>query len=336
MSINTKIVPPMIIAEFGSVHDGSFGNACKLIEAAATAGADVVKFQTHIPEAESLESAPSPKYFNSESRFEYFRRTGFTESQWKELKDKCLSCGVKFLSSPFSLEAVDLLEKVGVDLYKVPSGEVTNTPLLERLSLTGKPVLLSSGMSDYSELDIAVSILERNNHLVVMQCTSEYPCPPEKVGLNVIKELADRYGHATGFSDHTLGCAASFAAAALGTLVVEKHFTFSKLMYGSDAAHSMEPDEFTVFTKGLRDIWQMLDSPVDKNDIQSFAEMKKIFQKSIVTAKPLNKGHVLIYEDMAFKKPGDGIPASAWRDIAGLVVSRPLEINHKITREDFI
>ncbi len=327
---------PLIIAELGSVHDGSFGNACKLIEAAALAGADVVKFQTHIPEAETLENAPSPKYFSSESRFDYFRRTGFTEVQWQELKNKCVNCGVKFLSSPFSLEAVDLLERVGVDLYKVPSGEVTNTPLLEKLALTGKPVLLSSGMSDFSELDTAVRILEKNNHLVVMQCTSEYPCPPEKVGLNVIKELADRYGHATGFSDHTLGCAASFAAAALGTLVVEKHFTFSKLMYGSDAAHSMEPDEFTVFTKGLRDIWQMLDSPVDKNDIQSFAEMKKIFQKSIVTAKPLNKGHVLIYEDMAFKKPGDGIPASAWRDIAGLVVSRPLEINHKITREDFI
>lgn len=326
----------MIIAEFGSVHDGSYGNACKLIEAAAAAGADVVKFQTHIPEAESLESAPSPKYFNSESRFDYFRRTGFSEMQWKELKNKSLSCGVKFLSSPFSIEAVDLLERVGVDLYKIPSGEVTNTPLLERISLTGKPVLLSSGMSDYSELDAAVSILERNNHLVVMQCTSEYPCPPEKVGLNVIKELTDRYGHATGFSDHTLGCAASFAAAALGALVVEKHFTFSKLMYGSDAAHSMEPDEFAVFTKGLRDIWQMLNSPVDKNDLQCFVEMKKIFQKSIVTAKFLNEGHLLSIEDLAFKKPGDGIPAADWPSVIGRKLSRQLELNHKLTREDFI
>jgi len=331
-----NIIDNLIIAEFGSVHDGSFGNACKLIEAAAAAGANVVKFQTHIPEAESLESAPSPKYFNSESRFDYFKRTGFTETQWKELKDKSLSCGVKFLSSPFSIEAVDLLERVGVDLYKIPSGEVTNTPLLERISLTGKPVLLSSGMSDFSELDAAVSILERKNHLVVMQCTSEYPCPPKKVGLNVIKELADRYGHATGFSDHTLGCAASFAAAALGAIVVEKHFTFSKLMYGSDAAHSMEPEEFAVFTKGLRDIWQMLDSPVDKNDIESFAEMKKIFQKSIVTAKSLSKNHLLSIEDLAFKKPGDGIPASDWPSVIGRKLSRQVGLNHKLTREDFI
>lgn len=145
----------LIIAEIGSVHDGSFGNAIQLIKAAAECGADVVKFQTHIAEAETLKNAPLPPYFKGEPRYEYFKRTGFDEGQWKGLKDECEANNVMFLSSPFSLEAVDLLEKIGADMYKVPSGETTNTPLLERLASTGKPVMLSTGMSDWSEIDRA-------------------------------------------------------------------------------------------------------------------------------------------------------------------------------------
>jgi N,N'-diacetyllegionaminate synthase len=336
MNINSTFSLPLIIAEFGSVHDGSFGNACKLIEAAAASGADVVKFQTHIAEAETLADAPSPSYFNQESRFDYFKRTGFSKQQWIELKNKCISSKVKFLSSPFSIEAVDLLESIGVDFYKVPSGEVTNTPLLERIALTGKPVFLSSGMSDFSELDIAVKILEKNNQLVVMQCTSEYPCPPEKVGLNVIKELSLRYGHVTGFSDHTLDNSAAFAAAALGAVVIEKHFTFSKLMYGSDAAHSMEPEDFTIFTKGLKDIWKMIDSPVDKNNSTEFSEMKKIFQKSIVINKDLICGHILKFDDLDFKKPGTGISANQWQDVVGKRINKELKKNNLLRKEDII
>ena len=334
--MSNEIVIPMIIAEFGSVHDGSFGNACKLIEAAAASGADVVKFQTHIPEAETLRNAPSPKYFKGEPRFEYFERTGFTETQWVELKKKCDECGVSFLSSPFSLEAVELLERVGVNLYKIPSGEVTNTPLLERVAQTKKPVLLSSGMSDYSELDRAVKILKNGGPLIVMQCTSEYPCPPEKVGLNVISELKSRYKTTIGFSDHTLGNAASFAAAALGADVIEKHFTFSRLMYGSDAINSMEPDEFLIFSQGLKDIWTMLNANVDKNDISPYFEMKQIFEKSIVTAIPLQEGHLIALNDLAFKKPGNGIPASEWPKLIGRKINKNLSQNHQISQNDLL
>src|SRR5687767_13471245 len=149
-----------IIAEIGSVHDGSFGNALRLIDAAAEAGADAVKFQTHIAEAESLPNAPAPSYFSDEPRMAYFRRTGFTPDQWSRLARHAESAGVTFLSSPFSIEAVDLLEAVGMSAYKVPSGEVTNLPLLERIAKTGKPALLSSGMSDWGELDAAVAILK--------------------------------------------------------------------------------------------------------------------------------------------------------------------------------
>jgi sialic acid synthase SpsE len=323
-----------IIAEIGSVHDGSFGNACRLIDAVAASGADTAKFQTHIAEAESLPDAPSPPYFKGEPRVDYFRRTAFTNDQWRALKTHCADAGVTFLSSPFSLEAVDLLEDVGVDSYKIPSGEVTNVPLLERVALTGKPVLLSSGMSDWAELDRAVEALRGGGPLTVMQCTTMYPCPPESAGLNVIAEMHARYGLPVGFSDHTLGSAAAFAAAALGAEVVEKHFTFSRLMYGSDAANAMEPNDFRAFSEGLRAIWAMQAHPVDKDDLAPFREMKRIFEKSVVTAGPIAGGQVLERKDLVFLKPGDGISAAEYRTVIGRRARKSLPMHHKISEED--
>ena len=198
----------MIIAEIGSVHDGSFGNAQMLIELAAKCGADCVKFQTHISNAESLPSAPNPDYFRDESRIEYFDRTSFTKDQWANLKQTADEYNILFLSSPFSVEAVDFLEEVGVFAYKIPSGEVTNLPFLEKIALIGKPVFLSSGMSDWNELDEAVKVLKECD-LTVLQCSSIYPCPSERVGLNVITEMKKRYQCRVGFSDHTTGMAAA-------------------------------------------------------------------------------------------------------------------------------
>ena len=323
-----------IIAEIGSVHDGSFGNAQRLIDAAAEAGADAVKFQTHIAEAESLPDAPSPGYFSDEPRIAYFRRTGFSPEQWKKLARHAEAAKVAFLSSPFSLEAVDLLEDVGVAAYKIPSGEVTNLPLLERIASTGKPALLSSGMSDWRELDQAVAVLKPAGGLTVLQCSSAYPCAPEQVGLNVLAEMKARYGTAIGFSDHTLGFAAAVAAAALGATVIEKHFTFSRLMYGSDAKHSMEPADFRAFCQALRDVWRMRASPVDKDDVRGYADMKRIFQKSVVTARPLKAGTVLARDMLAFKKPGDGIPASSYQSILGKTLRRDVDADHKLSGED--
>lgn len=323
----------LIIAEIGSVHDGSFGNAVKLIEAAAAAGADAAKFQTHIAAAETTRDAPMPSYFKGEPRYEYFERTGFTRGQWRELKSACDANEVMFLSSPFSLEAVDLLEDVGVGTYKIPSGEVTNIPLLEKVRQTGKPVLLSSGMSDWTELDAAMAAL-KGAPVTILQCTSAYPCKPEEVGLNVIGEMAARYGVPVGFSDHTMGHAASFAAAAMGATVIEKHFTYSRLMYGSDAKHSMEPEEFAIFSQGLRDIWKMRASPVDKADASAYAEMKRIFQKSVVLQTDLKAGAVLALTDLAFKKPGDGIPAGRYSEVVGRKLTRDLGADHKLAWDD--
>lgn len=312
----------LIIAEIGSVHDGSFGNAVNLIKLASECGANAVKFQTHIAEAESILDAPSPSYFKSENRIDYFKRTSFNMQQWLKLKEIATDSGVLFLSSPFSLEAVDLLEEINIEVYKIPSGEVTNLPLLEKISNLEKPVFLSSGMSNFDELDIAYEIFSGKCDLTIMQCSSSYPCANENVGLNVISEIKDRYKCKVGYSDHTLGFAAPIAAAALGAVVIEKHFAFSNRMYGSDAIHSMEPHDFKILSKSINDVWEIMGNPVDKSIFDQYKEMKNIFQKSIVVAFDLCKGVTINMDNIKFKKPGTGIPAGKYREILGKTLLR--------------
>ncbi len=325
-----------IIAEVGSVHDGSFGNACKLVEAAAAARADAVKFQTHIAAAETLRDAPAPPYFQHEPRFEYFMRTAFSRQQWQQLKAHCEAHAVEFISSPFSIAAVELLEEVGVGRYKVGSGETTNLPMLEVIARTGKPVILSSGMSSWSELDAAVEAIRRHHdRLTLLQCTSEYPCSAEQVGLNVMLEMRARYGVPVGLSDHTLTNYAAFAAVALGAAVIEKHFTFSRLMYGSDARHSLEPEEFAELVRGVRAIEAMLAHPVDKDAMAArLRPMKEIFEKSVVTVVDIPAGTVLDRSMLAVKKPGTGIPARRLEEMIGRVARSDIPADSLLREED--
>ncbi len=324
-----------IIAEVGSVHDGSFGNAHKLVELAAECGADAVKFQTHLAAAETLRNAPMPPYFNGEPRFDYFERTGFSLAQWQALEAHARQSGIEFISSPFSIEAVELLEQVGVHRYKIPSGEVTNLPMLDAIGRTGKQVLLSSGMSSWAELDAAVATLKRHHRdIVVLQCTSAYPCPNERVGLNIIGEMAARWGLPVGYSDHTHDNHAAFAAVALGAVVVEKHLTFSRRMYGSDAVNASEPDQFRDLVKGLRAIAAMRAHPVDKDDLAPYRDMKRIFEKSIVAAVDIPAGAVIAPAMVAMKKPGDGLPASRLADVIGRPARRPIAIDTMIALSD--
>lgn len=326
----------LIIAEVGSVHDGSFGNAQKLIEAAAACGVDAVKFQTHVAEAETLRDAPMPSYFKGEPRYEYFQRTGFSFEQWRTLKELCEKQGVAFISSPFSNEAVELLEAIGVAQYKVGSGEVTNLPMLDLIGQTGKPVLLSSGMSTWAELDEAMNTL-RHHHdrITVLQCTSEYPCPYEEVGLNVMLDMKARYSVPVGLSDHTLTPYASLAAVTLGASVIEKHFTFSRLMYGSDARHSLEPNELRDLVAGIRAIDTMQANPVDKDQIASgMSEMKAIFEKSLVAARPIAANTRITRDMLAIKKPGTGIPARRLSNIIGMRATRDIPADTLLREED--
>jgi N,N'-diacetyllegionaminate synthase len=304
-----------VIAEAGMNHDGSLGNAIRLAEVAAESGADAVKFQLHDSAAESTRDAPSPSYFMRESRWEYFQRTAFTDEQWRTLKEACERAGIEFVCAPFSIEALERLERLGVGRYKIGSGEVTNLELVRSAAATGKPVLLSSGMSSWDELDTAVEAA--GEHVTVLQCTSAYPTPPERVGLNLLGELRRRYGKPVGLSDHTLGPYAAFAAVALGAEVIEKHFTLSREMYGPDAALALEPHELEELVDGIREIEQMLSSPVDKNDLEPYAEMKRVFEKSVVSTREIPAGVVIEREMLAAKKPGTGIPARRLAEVVG-------------------
>ena len=320
-----------VIAEAGMNHDGSLGNAIRTAEVAAECGADAIKFQLHDAAAETTRDAPSPPYFEHETRWEYFERTAFTDEQWHTLKQACDHAQIEFLCSVFSLEAVERLEQIGVQRYKIGSGEVSNIELVRRVAETGKPVLLTSGMSSWAELDAAVAAA--GDDVTVLQCTSEYPTPPERVGLNVLDELRERYGKPVGFSDHTIGNYAAFAAVALGAVVVEKHFALSKNLYGPDAAFSMEPDELEDLVEGIRDIETMLASPVDKDDLAPVAEMKRVFEKSVVTVADVSAGATFERSMLAAKKPGTGIPAARIDDVVGRRAVRDLPADTVVTEE---
>ncbi len=231
-----------VIAEVGQSHDGSLGLAHAYIDAVATTGADAIKFQTHIADAESTPAETGRVKFSpkDESRYEYWKRTEFTESEWLGLKYHADDRGLVFLSSPFSPQAVDMLDRVGVPAWKIPSSEIGNIPLLEHCASTEKPMILSSGMSEYEELDVAMGIAKKNgNPVAIMQCTSIYPCPAEKIGINLIHDLSRRYKVLVGFSDHSGKIYPSLAAMALGAGIVEVHVTLSRDMYGAEVSSSV-------------------------------------------------------------------------------------------------
>jgi sialic acid synthase SpsE len=326
-----------IIAEIGNTHEGSVGLAKQFIKAASQCGVDAVKLQTHIFHAESLASAPNPPYFKDETRKQYFERTAFTIEQYRVLKKFAEEeCGVEFFSSPFSIEAVDLLVELGVKTLKIPSGEVSNIPMLRHIAeTTDATIILSSGMSSWAELDEAVDIFKGKNELIILQCTSEYPCQPENTGLNVMTAIQAKYGCPVGFSDHTLGIGIPIAAVVLGASVIEKHFTLSKLMYGSDAMNSTEPAEFTQLVEAVRAVDVALAAKVDKDEkVKKLNGMKTIFEKSIVAKQRLYKGHVITLNDLAYKKPGTGIPASRYLDLVGKELSIEVDEDYMFTFSD--
>lgn len=325
-----------IIAEVGSVHDGSFGLAAKLIEVATDCGADVVKFQVHLPEHETMKNAPMPTYFNEEDRYSYFERTGFTPEQWYLLKKYADSIGIEFMASAFSAEAVDLLDKIDVKFHKIASGEVTNLPMLERISESKTPVFLSSGMSDFAELTQAFEVLKTGGPVCVMQCSSTYPALPSQYGLNVLSELREMFGDPIGYSDHSEGVSAAISAVALGATCIEKHLTLSRKMYGSDASLAMEPDAFANLVKSIRDVHEAMENPVNKNDLSELKKMKEVFEKKIVLRRSVSKGDILQMEDLVFKKASGGIVACEYQNIIGKLLIHSLESEHVLTLSDVV
>jgi N-acetylneuraminate synthase len=326
------------MGEVGLAHDGSLGYAHAFIDEVARAGADAVKFQTHIAEAESTPSEPFRVAFSRQdaSRYDYWKRMEFTESQWRELAGHATDRGLVFLSSPFSVEAVELLTRVGMAMWKVPSGEIGSIALLDAMIATECPVLLSSGMSDLRELDAAVERVRRAGlPLAVLQCTTAYPCPPERVGLNMISHFRDRYNCFVGLSDHSGTIYPGIAAAAIGVDVVEVHVTMSRGMFGPDVPASVTMEQLRELVDGIRFVERMRAHPVDKDSVaRDMAPLRDIFTKSLVARAPLAAGTVLTEAHLAMKKPGTGIPAGRMPDIVGRRLRRSLATDEQLRFED--
>ena len=328
-----------LIAEIGQAHEGSLGIAHSYIDALAETGVDAVKFQTHIAAAESSEFEPFRVKFSYEdaTRYDYWRRMEFTPEQWAGLKQHCEDKGLEFISSPFSNAAVELLEKLGIKRYKIGSGEVNNHLMLEIIGQTGKPVLLSSGMSSLQELDAAVALLRPyGNPMTLLQCTTAYPTIPQDWGLNVLALLKERYQLPVGFSDHSGDIYACLAASALGAEVLEFHAVFDQQMFGPDATASLTIEQIKKLISGVRQVEQALHTPVDKSTNEQFQPLKQIFEKSLAVNKDLTIGQTLSVSDLEAKKPkGYGIPAYQFREVLG----KPLKVSKKawefLAYEDF-
>ena len=318
-----------IIAEVGQAHDGSFEIALEYIDALAKTGVNAVKFQIHIADAESSIHEPFRIKFSDrdKTRFDYWKRMEFKLEEWKQLKASCDEKGVEFLASPFSNAAVDLLEKIGVKRYKIGSGEVNNFLLLEKIARTGKPVILSSGMSSMEELDAAVNFMkERKMELSVLQCTTAYPTQPENYGLNVIPELKERYGVTVGYSDHSAKMETCIAATALGAEILEFHAVFDRNSLGPDASSSLEMEEISQLVNAVKNIRTSLNNPVDKSDSTIFEGLKNIFEKSLSVNKDLPAGHILTFDDLEAKKPkGYGLDASRFEEVIGKKLKKELK-----------
>jgi len=330
--------PCLIVAEVAQAHDGSLGFAHAFIDAIANAGADAVKLQTHIAAAESTPAEPWRVKFSPQdaTRYDYWRRMEFSEEHWRGLKRHAEDRGLVFLSSPFSGEAVELLERIGMVAWKVASGEVSNAPLLERLLATKRPLLLSSGMSALAELDATVARAQAAQvPIAVLQCTTAYPCPPERVGLNLLPFFRERYGCPVGLSDHSGTIFAGLAATALGCDVLEVHVTLSREMFGPDVPASVTTAELRRLVEGVRFVERMRASPVDKDAAAGdVAAMRQLFTKSVVARVDLVAGTVIHMEHLSFKKPGTGIPAERIESVLGRPLRRDVARDHLLTWED--
>lgn len=330
--------PTLIVVDVAQSHDGSLGMAHAFIDAIANSGADAVKFQTHIAEAESTSEEPFRVKFSlqDKTRYDYWKRMEFTPNQWKGLADHAREKQLIFLSSPFSVEAAILLEDIGVPAWKIGSGEVQNEYLLEHLLRSDKPILISSGMSSWNELDATVTrILDAEVPCMIYQCTSLYPCPPEKVGLGLIDVMRRRYGVPVGLSDHSGMPCFGISAVVLGAASVEVHITMSRDSFGPDVIASLTPDDLCQMVQCIRAVESSMNAQYDKDlNAASLTEMKEIFGHGIVTRVPLCKGDIITIDKLTVKKPAKGLPPSHMKIVIGLRAASDLPQDHFLTLND--
>lgn len=327
----------LIIGEIAQAHDGSLGTAHAYIDAIADAGADVVKFQTHIAAAESTKQEPWRVKFSYEDdfRYDYWERMQFTEEQWKGLKDHAEDRGLIFLSTPFSVNAAKMLERLGMTMWKISSGEVSDPWLLDYVLSTKKPIIFSTGMSTEEEVDrYAENLTSHNAQFALLQCTTNYPVAPERVGLNVLEQFIDKYP-IVGLSDHSGEMWPSLSAITMGAKIIEVHVCLSKYDFGPDVPASLTQEKFAEMIRGIRYISKMKMNPVNKDAVSSeLSRNSQIFAKSVCAKKPILKGTVLSREMLALKKPANGIPAREVESVIGKIVNCDIEVDEFIKYTD--
>ena len=328
----------LVIGEVALTHDGSVNLAHAFIDAIADAGADAVKFQTHIASAESTPAEQFRIQFShvDATRYDYWKRMEFSEEEWRGLAEHCRRRQVIFISSPFSIEAVELLERIGQPVWKIASGETSNALLLDRVLDTRSPVLLSTGMSPLSEIDAAVQrVKSRGVPVGVFQCTTAYPCPPEKIGLNLLQTYRERYGCWVGLSDHSATIYPGLAGAAVGMDLLEVHVALSREMFGPDVIASVTTGELKQLVEGIRFIERMRANPVDKDaSAGETAPLRRLFTRSIVARRAMPAGTVLTRDDLAIKKPGTGLPPAQLGAMIGKRLARAVAADQLLAAED--
>jgi N-acetylneuraminate synthase len=324
--------PVFVIAEAGINHNGDVRIAADLVEAAAAAGADAIKFQTHFPEHEMLRDGATAAYVG-ESLFDLLTRTALSRDAHVVLRDLAAKKGLVFLSTPFSREAADFLETLGVPAFKTGSGELTNLPLLRHIARKGKPMIISTGMATPEEIDLSVNAIRaERTPFALMHCTSTYPTPYQHVQLGCIGWLQKLYEVPVGFSDHTLGNFMAFAAVAGGANLFEKHFTLSRSLPGPDQQGSMEPAELTELVRGIRAIEQASGST--KAIQPGEQEVRNMAQHSVVSLRDIATGRTIGADDVWAKRPGTGIPARELPQIVGRVAKRAIAKDRLIAWDD--
>ncbi len=338
--------PVIIIAEAGVNHNGSIEVAKKLIEAAANSGVDYVKFQTF--KASNLVSATAVKAdyqkLNMEndkdnSQLKMLQQLELSYSDHLTLIDHCKKYDIKFFSTAFDLESIDMLNEFGLELWKIPSGEITNLPYLEKIGSLGKDIILSTGMCSMEEIEEAINVLIKKGtvkeRITVLHCNTEYPTPMIDVNLRAMLAIKQQLNVAIGYSDHTLGIEIPIAAVALGATVIEKHFTLDKNLEGPDHKASLEPDELIKMVSAIRNIEQAMGSGIKK---PSPSEIKNIAiaRKSIHTKHNLKAGQVITKDDLIMKRPGDGISPMKMYDVIGKKAVSDFSADHKLTLSDIV
>lgn len=315
----------LVIAEAGVNHNGSLELAKSLIDAAAEAGADYVKFQTFKAKSLVTNSAPKAEYQvknagADESQFDMIRRLELSEQMHEELWDYCEKKNIGFLSTGFDTESVDYLKNLGIDLFKVPSGELTNLPFLRHIGALNRNVILSTGMACLGEIEEAIDAVEKAGtprmNITVLHCTTEYPTPMQDVNLRAMHNIGAAMGVRVGYSDHTPGIEVPIAATALGATVIEKHFTLDRTLPGPDHLASLEPDELNAMVAGIRNIEIALGDGI-KRPSASELKNKPIARKSLVAARNIDAGEFFSPENLTAKRPGTGVSPMRWDEVIG-------------------